>query len=214
MFFFFQAEDGIRDHCVTGVQTCALPISGHVPPGNLAELTGPLGDIVRMAVSPDRRERFGGVTELLDAIESVHPRPPAEGERNIFSALRTRWMRPPPEKEAVAGLIENRGGSETQGGAAEAAKDAGEIAAAPPADAGVAVAAVPPPAAPAPASTPPPAAPPPRRRKEPEVTQAALLHAVAISQMRRGEAALEKGQADDALASFRAALDNEADLAV
>src|SRR5438034_6077840 len=27
--FFFQAEDGIRDHCVTGVQTCALPILDH-----------------------------------------------------------------------------------------------------------------------------------------------------------------------------------------
>src|SRR5260370_3376638 len=27
-FFFFQAEDGIRDSSVTGVQTCALPISG------------------------------------------------------------------------------------------------------------------------------------------------------------------------------------------
>src|SRR5262249_56065394 len=26
-FFFFQAEDGIRDWSVTGVQTCALPIS-------------------------------------------------------------------------------------------------------------------------------------------------------------------------------------------
>src|SRR5258708_29704998 len=26
-FFFFQAEDGIRDDLVTGVQTCALPIS-------------------------------------------------------------------------------------------------------------------------------------------------------------------------------------------
>src|SRR5947207_6322625 len=26
-FFFFQAEDGIQDHCVTGVQTCALPLS-------------------------------------------------------------------------------------------------------------------------------------------------------------------------------------------
>src|SRR2546429_5036879 len=26
-FFFFQAEDGIRDVAVTGVQTCALPIS-------------------------------------------------------------------------------------------------------------------------------------------------------------------------------------------
>src|SRR5258708_22720318 len=31
--FFFQAEDGIRDDLVTGVQTCALPISGseHLP---------------------------------------------------------------------------------------------------------------------------------------------------------------------------------------
>src|SRR2546422_4633039 len=27
LFFFFQAEDGIRDVAVTGVQTCALPIS-------------------------------------------------------------------------------------------------------------------------------------------------------------------------------------------
>src|SRR5437667_8093746 len=27
LFFFFQAEDGIRDRDVTGVQTCALPIS-------------------------------------------------------------------------------------------------------------------------------------------------------------------------------------------
>src|SRR5688500_19668925 len=27
---FFQAEDGIRDYKVTGVQTCALPISGRV----------------------------------------------------------------------------------------------------------------------------------------------------------------------------------------
>src|SRR5712664_1702572 len=34
-FFFFQAEDGIRDLIVTGVQTCALPISaarGPAPP--------------------------------------------------------------------------------------------------------------------------------------------------------------------------------------
>src|SRR5256885_17196066 len=29
-FFFFQAEDGIRDYKVTGVQTCAMPTS---PPG-------------------------------------------------------------------------------------------------------------------------------------------------------------------------------------
>src|SRR5699024_11288638 len=30
-FFFFQAEDGIRDRNVTGVQTCALPIYGPRP---------------------------------------------------------------------------------------------------------------------------------------------------------------------------------------
>ena len=32
LFFFFQAEDGIRDIGVTGVQTCALPILGFGPP--------------------------------------------------------------------------------------------------------------------------------------------------------------------------------------
>src|SRR5207245_8751675 len=31
-FFFFQAEDGIRDATVTGVQTCALPISNPKAP--------------------------------------------------------------------------------------------------------------------------------------------------------------------------------------
>src|SRR5256886_11241440 len=31
MVFFFQAEDGIRDLTVTGVQTCALPILGGEP---------------------------------------------------------------------------------------------------------------------------------------------------------------------------------------
>src|SRR2546421_3639686 len=31
LFFFFQAEDGIRDLIVTGVQTCALPIFGPRP---------------------------------------------------------------------------------------------------------------------------------------------------------------------------------------
>src|SRR5439155_1936791 len=35
--FFFQAEDGIRDGHVTGVQTCALPIFGHA-----------LGDVVQI----------------------------------------------------------------------------------------------------------------------------------------------------------------------
>src|SRR5258708_18311224 len=35
-FFFFQAEDGIRDDLVTGVQTCALPIFIGVAPEDFA----------------------------------------------------------------------------------------------------------------------------------------------------------------------------------
>src|SRR3712207_7390558 len=35
-FFFFQAEDGIRDIGVTGVQTCALPIFMSVPVRSLS----------------------------------------------------------------------------------------------------------------------------------------------------------------------------------
>src|SRR2546429_3549891 len=36
LFFFFQAEDGIRDVAVTGVQTCALPILARVADGVVA----------------------------------------------------------------------------------------------------------------------------------------------------------------------------------
>src|SRR6266850_4261795 len=50
-FFFFQAEDGIRDYKVTGVQTCALPIcrgyrfigqiaEGRQPPAKEQEIAG------------------------------------------------------------------------------------------------------------------------------------------------------------------------------
>src|SRR2546430_10287865 len=40
-FFFFQAEDGIRDLTVTGVQTCALPIlASQSRPPSLPSLNG------------------------------------------------------------------------------------------------------------------------------------------------------------------------------
>src|SRR5215471_21145360 len=38
LFFFFHAEDGIRDLYVTGVQTCALPICGTIPPRETSHL--------------------------------------------------------------------------------------------------------------------------------------------------------------------------------
>src|SRR6266481_9109676 len=43
-FFFFQAEDGIRDGTVTGVQTCALPIFGILSDGQPVEEHPPEDD--------------------------------------------------------------------------------------------------------------------------------------------------------------------------
>src|SRR6266852_8045963 len=48
-FFFFQAEDGIRDATVTGVQTCALPIS--------ALVLVSLGVLVRRVVADQQHSR-------------------------------------------------------------------------------------------------------------------------------------------------------------
>src|SRR5699024_11441723 len=57
--FFFQAEDGIRDRNVTGVQTCALPISTAAgmpvavgPPVSIGGILGAVGGILR---SEERR---------------------------------------------------------------------------------------------------------------------------------------------------------------
>src|SRR5207247_7742251 len=50
--FFFQAEDGIRDPLVTGVQTCALPI---FPTGLVGEVENPALDrpVVVVPVAPE-----------------------------------------------------------------------------------------------------------------------------------------------------------------
>src|SRR2546426_7250060 len=54
-FFFFQAEDGIRDYKVTGVQTCALPISCRVEFPHMAQLYRELDrrDFEIVAISDD-----------------------------------------------------------------------------------------------------------------------------------------------------------------
>src|SRR2546430_8724770 len=66
VFIFFQAEDGIRDLTVTGVQTCALPICGTEP-----RLTNTTIDGINVP-SPE-----GGVRQIkfdaipADIVESV-----------------------------------------------------------------------------------------------------------------------------------------------
>src|SRR5215207_11470327 len=63
-FFFFQAEDGIRDPLVTGVQTCALPISRLCRDGDLVESTALPEELLgggeieaRQRGAADRRDR-------------------------------------------------------------------------------------------------------------------------------------------------------------
>src|SRR5206468_5500963 len=58
VFFFFQAEDGIRDLIVTGVQTCALPISSAAPEVAAARGTVGLGRD-ELAGEPPAEERRG-----------------------------------------------------------------------------------------------------------------------------------------------------------
>src|SRR3712207_8038516 len=65
--FFFQAEDGIRDIGVTGVQTCALPISGE--PGLEPLENEPLEQL------PVPSQRHAPLVVVVAAVERVAPRP-------------------------------------------------------------------------------------------------------------------------------------------
>src|SRR3712207_8267876 len=94
--FFFQAEDGIRDIGVTGVQTCALPISA-VAGANLRALGVPgavmLADATALDVSPfgvvfadpARRTGTGRVFDV-DAYA-----PSRSEERRVGKECRSRW---------------------------------------------------------------------------------------------------------------------------
>src|SRR2546425_2789617 len=68
-FFFFQAEDGIRDKLVTGVQTCALPISEReqpaVPVARRGDAREPVSRVV--AVTARRRSDAGRERVVLNS---------------------------------------------------------------------------------------------------------------------------------------------------
>src|SRR2546429_6484103 len=95
VLFFFQAEDGIRDVAVTGVQTCALPISGTCDPRHQGadEAVGAVADEHRDEHIGAGRELREGVAvhELAGGHPPVapydltlhlgeHPEPPAHGD--------------------------------------------------------------------------------------------------------------------------------------
>src|SRR5690606_39363632 len=68
---FFQAEDGIRGFHVTGVQTCALPISDDARTGNpgalrrrAREVAGDLDNIVLKALAKRAEQRYPSVEAL------------------------------------------------------------------------------------------------------------------------------------------------------
>src|SRR2546430_12430146 len=81
-FFFFQAEDGIRDLTVTGVQTCALPILPHVvkrdgrrEPFDRQKL--------RASILKSCEKRSVGVQAVDDVVRSE--------ERRVGKECRSRW---------------------------------------------------------------------------------------------------------------------------
>src|SRR3712207_8218728 len=84
-FFFFQAEDGIRDIGVTGVQTCALPILRLPPVAAPAPLPPPGG--ARGARPLAVRIRGPPVLALTVA---RHERGRSE-ERRVGKECRSRW---------------------------------------------------------------------------------------------------------------------------
>src|SRR5256884_5220513 len=62
-FFFFQAEDGIRDVAVTGVQTCALPISFPFQRTTDVEMK-PVPLTVRVKVAPPAVAPVGEIEDM------------------------------------------------------------------------------------------------------------------------------------------------------
>src|SRR5690348_17623824 len=89
-FFFFQAEDGIRDGRVTGVQTCALPISAAVPASAPEAETVDVAGGVR-ATPGVRRLAAEYDLDLSKIPASGESGPVRSEERRVGKECRSRW---------------------------------------------------------------------------------------------------------------------------
>jgi len=90
-------------------------LTGHPPDprtGPGPELTGPAADVVRIALSRDRRERFGDLGQLREAVDALQPAN-EDLERHMFAALAGRGdkagMAPDVGRAALTKLIEHVG---------------------------------------------------------------------------------------------------------
>src|SRR5256885_5227006 len=95
-YFFFQAEDGIRDYKVTGVQTCALPISGARRGGRQGAREG--AGVARPAAGAGGQAQVAGL--LLSALAfgcANQGEPPGGPPRTTPAAI----LRTTPESGAV-----------------------------------------------------------------------------------------------------------------
>src|SRR5256712_6789181 len=94
LFFFFQAEDGIRDLIVTGVQTCALPIY----PVRL-----PLDVVLVFSANPeDYTARGKIVTPLKDRIGSeIKTHYPGTLEHGLAITEQEAWIRRNSERKIL-----------------------------------------------------------------------------------------------------------------
>src|SRR3989441_7258480 len=96
LFFFFQAEDGIRDKLVTGVQTCALPILTYTA-GSNGTLTGSSPQTVDYNASgtlvtalPNTGYHFTGWSDGSTAAARTDSNVRSE-ERRVGKEGRSRW---------------------------------------------------------------------------------------------------------------------------
>src|SRR3712207_7839046 len=85
IFFFFQAEDGIRDIGVTGVQTCALPILVYV---EVVVLCARRVRLVERLDHPFDRQAHA-LGDLVSHL-TLEPRVRSE-ERRVGKECRSRW---------------------------------------------------------------------------------------------------------------------------
>src|SRR5690606_40009478 len=88
-FFFFQAEDGIRDFHVTGVQTCALPIL------HLFRIGPEVLDDPRLLELAHREDRRGAPLHLLELPASSGATFRRSEERRVGRGCAC-WAWPPP----------------------------------------------------------------------------------------------------------------------